>query len=163
MKPKINTSEVEVARVKLEDLRTMILTDSLSFEKAAMEFSTDENSSNMGGKVMDFNTGGMMHEINNMDPSLFFAIDPLKVGEISEPIRLEGQDGTAYYVIIKLDKRKDAHRANLKDDYAIFQQQAEAIKKNDALEKWMGMQIARTYTQLDPQYRNCPFTYHWVK
>jgi peptidyl-prolyl cis-trans isomerase SurA len=54
-----------------------------------------------------------------------------------------------------------AHTANLKDDYLIFKTQAEAVKRNDDLDRWVSKKLNSTFVRLDEEYRGCDYTFNW--
>jgi peptidyl-prolyl cis-trans isomerase SurA len=73
-------AQVEAARVKTEGIRKQLL-EGDDFGKLALEYS-DDDSKSQGGELGDFSRGEMIDPIQN-------AIDQMKVGAISEPIRTE--------------------------------------------------------------------------
>jgi peptidyl-prolyl cis-trans isomerase SurA len=73
-------AQVEAARVKAENIRKQLL-DGADFNKLALQYS-DDDSKNQGGELGDFARGEMIDPIQN-------AIDQMKVGAVSEPIRTE--------------------------------------------------------------------------
>ena len=68
------------ARAKADSVHKQ-LADGADFGKLAREYS-DDDSKSQGGELGDFSRGDMIDPIQN-------AIDHMKVGEISEPIRTE--------------------------------------------------------------------------
>jgi len=73
-------AQVEAARVKAEGIRKQLL-DGADFGKLALEYS-DDDSKSQGGELGDFSRGDMIDPIQN-------AVDQMKVGAISEPIRTD--------------------------------------------------------------------------
>ena len=73
-------AQVEAARVKADSIHKQLL-DGADFGKLARQYS-DDDSKSQGGELGDFSRGDMIDPIQN-------AIDHMKVGEISEPIRTE--------------------------------------------------------------------------
>jgi len=78
--PNASPAQVEAARVKAEGIRKQLL-DGADFGKLAFQYS-DDDSKSQGGELGDFSRGEMIDPIQN-------AIDQMKVGAISEPIRTE--------------------------------------------------------------------------
>lgn len=78
--PNATPAQVETARVKAESIHKQLL-DGADFGKLARQYS-DDDSKSQGGELGDFSRGDMIDPIQN-------AIDHMKVGDISEPIRTE--------------------------------------------------------------------------
>ncbi|MFM1932988.1 MAG: hypothetical protein RL226_2291, partial [Bacteroidota bacterium] len=111
--PKVSDADLVAAQVKLDSIALAISADSISFDKAALRYSTDDETKNQGGKVSNYYQGGLRHSVDELERNLFFVLDKLKVGEVSQPIALETPSGTPYFVLFKLDARIPAHQANL--------------------------------------------------
>ncbi|MDG1262783.1 MAG: peptidylprolyl isomerase [Flavobacteriales bacterium] len=157
----IDEKDLQVAYNLADSLALAIQVDSLTFEKAAIAYSTDEETSNQGGKVSNFQQGGMKHNVDDLERDIFLALNNLKVEEISVPIIKEDPSGNPYYVIYQLDGRISAHVANLQDDYLMFKQQCEAEMRQAAFEKWVAKRINSTYVRLNDDYKDCTFEFPW--
>lgn len=163
MSPKITPKDLDLAKIKAEKAYRLLQSDSLSFESAVKLFSTDEETRNQGGKVISPATGSSKLEIKEIPPNIYFILDKLEEGQLSEPALVELSNGKSAWVIFRLDKRTPAHQANLKDDYLIFSQQTEATKKNEKLRKWIDDTIHKTYVWLDEDLQKMDYTYDWLK
>lgn len=162
MSPKILIEDLNLARKSLEDLMPL-LRDSLDFQKAAQKFSTNEETRNQGGKVINPATGGTRHDVAGLTSELNLTLMSMKPGDISDPILVTADDNTQSYVVYKLDNRIPAHPANMKDDYEIFKQVAENKAKLEETDKWVKKKIAATSIQIDPDYTSCKTQFPWVK
>jgi peptidyl-prolyl cis-trans isomerase SurA len=87
----------------------------------------------------------------------------MKPGDTSDPIMVTAEDGKQSYVIYHLDNRLPAHGANMKDDYEIFKQVAEARAKQVETDKWVKKRIASTFIQTDSEYAGCSSQFNWPK
>ncbi len=161
MSPKIVATDLDVARLKLDTVRTMLSYDSLSFSKAAFKYSTEENTRNAGGKVMNNATGGTKHDVAQLPAELNLVLMEMKVGEISEPILTTKPDGSQAYIMYHLDARTPAHVANIKEDYEIFQNVAENDAKQKEIDKWVKRKLATTYSTTHADYATCTFQFPW--
>ncbi|MFK7756993.1 MAG: peptidylprolyl isomerase [Flavobacteriales bacterium] len=150
------------AKMDLDTVRQLILSDSLSFFDASGIYSNDKDTKNAGGKVINPYTGGTKHELSKVDPRVTLVLNKLQPGEISEPVQFENQAGTKEYRIFKLIDRSKAHIANLDDDYRLLKQVAESDLQNEALEKWIKKKLSTTYKRLNEDYQTCPYRYEWV-
>ncbi len=151
------------AKLKLDTIKTLIETDSLSFAGAAGIFSQDKDTKNAAGKVINPYTGGTKHELSKIDPRVTLILNKLNPGEISEPIPFDNQSGQKEFRIFLLLSRSDAHVANIKDDYRLLKQIAESELQNQALEKWIEKKLHTTYKRLNEEYQDCSYRYNWVQ
>lgn len=134
----------------------------MSFSTAALRHSTDEETKNQSGQVSNFRDGGMKHAVDALERDIFLVLAKMQVGEISAPVMRESPGGAPYFVIYRLDDRSSAHQANLRDDYLLFKQMAEADIREKNLEKWMTKKLKSTYIRLNEDYHECSFKYPWI-
>ncbi len=163
MSAKIRPDDLNQARIKLEGLMPVLRSDTLDFTKAANRYSTDVDSKNQGGKALNIATGGKRHDVASLSSELNLVMMSLKPGEISDPILVTKEDGTQAYVVYRLDKRIDAHTANMKDDYEIFKQVTEAQAKQKETDKWVKKKISLTSISVNDEFANCEFQFPWFK
>lgn len=162
MAPEVNANDLNLAQERLSQIITRI-GDTLTFEKAARMYSTDEESKNQGGKVINLSTGGTRHDVASLTSEMNLVLMSMKEGELSTPILVTGDDNSQSYAFYRLDRRIPAHPANMKDDYDIFKQVAEANARRESTDKWVKKKIADTSIQIDEEYRNLAFDFTWVK
>lgn len=160
--PEIDDEDIQTAFQLVDSIANAVRVDSISFENAAIRYSTDEETSNQGGKISNFQMGGMKHNVDELERDVFLALNNLKVNDISEPILKEDQSGNPYYVIYQLDGRIPAHVANLREDYLLFKQQAEAKMRQEAFEKWVAKRINSTYVRMNDDFKSCTFEFPWT-
>ncbi|MEL7144791.1 MAG: peptidylprolyl isomerase [Bacteroidota bacterium] len=142
------------ARDYLDSLRTAILADSITFEKAASEFSDDQITKGSGGYFRDTN-GSNRVSVKELDPNIFFAIDTMAVGNISPPMEFDEQDGTKSYKILYYLGKVPPHQANLDDDYQKIASAALNEKKNRILNNWFNDAQKGIFIQVDKDYDKC--------
>ena len=155
IKPATATVDVEETITELDSIRTLILNDSLTFAKAAKEFSDDKNSKDSGGMITSRATGSMYIPMDQVDPAIFFVIDTMQVGEISEPVPFKTEDGKEAARIIYLKSKSKPHLANLQDDYQKIATAALNEKKGKAIESWFRKNFDTVYIEIDPEYQDC--------
>lgn len=165
MRPQVTDASLILAENALDSLVTAIRTDSLklTFKEAAITFSTDENTSKQEGRVINPASGTARFRVDEVDPKLFFIIDKLQVGDISDPFYFTKADGSGVFYAIRLDGRLPAHTANLDDDYLIFQSQAAADREQTQLEAWVRKKLIRTYVRIDDEYASLDYTFPWLE
>lgn len=159
IKPKISGDQVSRALNKLDSIADQIRRDSITFEQAAIRFSSHKDSRMNGGKFVSTNpseriTWFMLEDLN---PDLYSRIRDMKVGEISEPFRTMDENNKEVFRIVRLDNVKPAHLANLKDDYQTIYNAALAEERSKAIEKWITDKIDRTYIRISEEFRTCDF------
>jgi peptidyl-prolyl cis-trans isomerase SurA len=154
---KPNTATKDIGRTEkiLDSLRIAILSDSISFEKAANEFSKDRGTKENGGFFIDAPTGSSKIPLENLEGVVFFTIDTMKVGDISHPIPFRMEDGTEALRIIYLKTKTPAHVANLKDDYQKIYKAALTEEKDKALNQWFDKTIGEVFMDVSPEYKQC--------
>jgi peptidyl-prolyl cis-trans isomerase SurA len=162
MTPKVKDKDLELAHQLADSAYLQLKNQTLTFREAALRYSADEESKNQDGQVMSPVTGGLKHEIGNMDPEINLILSRMKPGEISEPVLSTTADGAKRYVIYRLDDRINAHKANLDLDYEIFQNAATSETKRKATDNWVKSKLNRTYIQTDEEFRACEFEFIWL-
>jgi len=121
---------------KLKKIREDILSGEATFEDMAKEYSEDENSSKLGGRLQWLTKEQGL-------PSFIEHAVKLKPGEISEPF--SSQYG---YHIIKLDDYKPAHALNIKDDNQIIRQLVAEKKNMEELDRILNKLKVETYIDI---------------
>ena len=155
LKPATGTADASVAATKLTRIRSQILKDSISFAKAAKDFSTDKMTAANGGLLINRQSGGSKLPLDKLDPAVFFIIDTMKVGHITPPLPYRTDDGKEAMRILYLKSNTPPHQANLLDDYQKISQAAIAQKKNRALDEWYEKNRSTVYLEVAPEYADC--------
>ena len=161
IKPTISTADFDLTKVKADSIRTLIVNDSISFKEAVDEYSEDENSQSVAGSLVNRQTGSTYFEMDQLDPDVFFAVESLKEGEMSQPTLVKAPDGSKQYKIFIIQSRTVPHRANLEDDYSRIQEFAQQQKQNEAMNKWITEKVENTFVQLNKQYSSCSSMIKW--
>lgn len=152
--PKPSEEDLKKASGFLDSLRTLIVTDSLNFEKAAKEHSDDVGTKGNGGFFSDAD-GGLRLTVDELDPVVFFKIDSMEVGDVSKPIIYRTDDGKDAVRILYYKSRISPHEASLHDDYHKIQVAALNEKKNRILEKWFVKARQDVFINIDKTYDYC--------
>ncbi len=148
-------SDLDNAKLELLEIKKNIENDSITFAKAAKKHSDDKLTQNSGGIINDENSGSSKIPLQSLDPSIFFIIDTMKVGQISAPQPYRLQDGKEALRIIYFKSKFEPHKANLKDDYQKIFASALNEKKSKMLSEWFKKHQADIFIQLDEEYKNC--------
>lgn len=163
IKPKITSDDLTLAQNKLDSIRTLLLTDSLTFSKAVKLYSDKSTESyNNDGLLINPRSGSAIFETSELDPDIYFAVDRLKPGEITAPIEFSMYDNSKAYRLLLLQSKTSPHKANLKQDYNKIQQATMEQKKNLYVIKWVTEKAKDTYISISPLYDDCPNLDKWV-
>jgi peptidyl-prolyl cis-trans isomerase SurA len=101
--------------------------------------------------------------VSSLSSELNLVFMGMNQGDRSDAILVSAEDGKQAYVVYHLDNRLPAHAANMKDDYDIFKQVAEARAKQTETDRWIKKKIAATYIKTDPEYMGCTTQFSWPK
>ena len=162
IKPEVSSSDLNKAKLTLDTLVTKIRNNEISFTEAAEKHSDDTDTKFSGGLIINQNTGHSRFETDQLDPNLFFIIDKLQPGEISDPVQMDTEDGGKAYRIVQLKMRTQPHKANLRDDYQRIKEAALGEIQSEAIENWMEKKKKNTYIQVDENYKMCLLIQEWV-
>lgn len=112
----------EPAIRKLQAIRDSILLHKRPFHEMARRHSEDPESAPLGGQILNPQTGQRGLPLEALDPLFRETVDTLQVGSISLPAPFQMLDGSRAYHIVWLQRRVEAHRANLEQDYPQIEQ-----------------------------------------
>lgn len=149
-------SEEDVKRAEhfLDSIRGLVIADSMTFEWAAKEFSSDVPTKGNGGYLTDAD-GGTHMPVDELDPFIYFRIDTMQVGNITHPITYRTDDGKEAVRIIYYKSRVAPHEASLEKDYHRIRQAALNEKRNNILQKWFVKARQDVFISIDDDYNFC--------
>jgi peptidyl-prolyl cis-trans isomerase SurA len=152
VKPRITSEDDEAARQQLLFIRSRVLQDSLTFSQAAARYSNDKMTKDGSGMLLDAQTGEPRIPLDRLPADLFFKIDPMTVGQISEPLEylIQENEIKKAWQIIFLRNRTVPHRANLKDDYQKFYKAALQSKQAGELDRWFSKAKEQVFVDIKP-------------
>ena len=152
----LEPSEEDLAKVKvyLDSLRTAIITDSLSFEKIAKEYSDDQLTASNGGFMMG-ETGSAFVPTDQLDFETFLTLDTMALGNITPPLKYRLEDGKDAMRILYYKDKIKPHQANLLDDYQKISNAALAEKRNRILNSWFDDARKDVFIRIDDEYNQC--------
>lgn len=155
LKPESSELDLEATAADLNKIRARILADSISFAKAAKDFSDDKATKDNGGLMMNQRDRSTYIPLDQVDPSVFFIIDTMKVGAITPPLPYRTEDGKEAMRIIYLKSNTPPHQANLKDDYQKLATYALNEKRRKALATWFEKNKNTVFIDIDPEFNKC--------
>lgn len=152
--PKPSEDDINRAKQYLDSLRTLVVADSITFQKAAKDNSDDKYTAGNGGFFEDRN-GGSYISSEDLDPVIFFTIDTLEVGSITEPIVYRTDDGKEATRILYYKSKVKPHQANLKQDWQKIQTAALNEKKSRVLNDWFNRAREDVFISIGKDYEYC--------
>ena len=180
LRPVYTSEELGESLNLLDSLANQIRIDSITFEKAAMEFSDDASSKMNGGIVSNHD---ILEQYSPMDAASltvtkflkedfgrfksledYNALMRLKPGEVSSAFLAEDMLGNQMAKIVKLVEVIPTHTASLNDDYLRLEEMALADKQERVFREWLTKKIDAMYVYIIPEFRDGEFeNKHWVK
>lgn len=152
--PKPSEQDLENASRYLDSLRKVIKADSISFQKAAKEYSDDMQTKGNGGFFSD-RDGNIRLMVDELDPIVFFKLDSLGIGEISDPVVYRTDDGKDAVRILYYKSRIAPHQASLEDDWSRIQAATLNEKKDKILQRWFAKARKDVFISVDQAYNYC--------
>lgn len=162
--PKVKLEDKLDAKSRLDSIANLIKSDSLSFKVAALHFSEDEQSRLNEGLMVNPMNASTKFTLDELPTNEYSVIKDLKVGELSEPFESRDENGKVVFKIIRINKKIEAHRANLKDDYEMIEQMTLMNKQQSVVDKWITEKKKKTYIHIDESFLECEFLKDgWIK
>ncbi len=150
------------AKRELDSVYNLISTNQMTFADAAMKFSDDESTKHSGGMMLNPQDGSTKIPTDQLDPSIFFQIDNMKVGDVSMASAYKTPTGEQAYRLVKFIAKTEPHQANLTDDYIKIQQAALTSKQNKEIEKWFSKKRTQTYIRINEEFSSCEKLQPWI-
>jgi len=156
IKPEITQADINLVMANLDTVRQLIIDRSLLFTAAVKKYGDkNQQSFNNDGRVANPRSGNTFFEVADLDTDIFFAIDGLQPGDITEPFEFKSEDGTKLYRIVLLQSRSKPHKADLGLDYGKIQTAALEQRKTQLTEKWVMEKLRTTYLSVGQMFGNC--------
>lgn len=162
--PKMTNADFFRSKQQLDSIYTEITEGRISFEDAAKKFSSDDNSRQNGGLMINpqtANTKFSNEDLIQMDEKLIVTMNNMNIGDVSKPMQYQSMDKKVGFRLLKLKNRIDPHKTNLKDDYQKLSLMATEEKNQKLRKDWIRKRSKITYIKLDPQY-SCKFDSYWT-
>lgn len=160
IQPKPSTDEQVKAITYLDSIRTIIIDEKLSLDKAAKKYSEGPTKMN-GGMVVNPYNSSLVFDRQSMDDATFTTVNKLIPGEYSDCVPFVNDDGVMAYRLIYLKEKVAEHKANIVEDYDMIKNAALEQKKYEALEKWVVEKVKVTNIKISEQYKYCNFVTKW--
>ena len=152
--PTSSELDIEQTEQELDSIRNLVINGGQDFEKLAKDISDDQMSAPTGGFFLN-NQGGTSIPVDQLDPTVYFTLDTLNVGDITPPIPFRMPQGQEAVRIIYFKSKIPPHQANLKQDWQKIQEAALNEKKSKAELKWVKDSIGKVYIYVADEFKNC--------
>lgn len=160
LRPKISPLELQKAAVFLDSIQAFIVSDSISFKAAALAFSDSQNRFN-NGFILNPNTGNAMFQAEELDPKVFYVIDKLGIGEVSNAVSYTTPENQEAFRLLQLVKKVEPHKANMNQDYDVIQKAAINKKKQVVIDNWVKERANKTYIRINEKFNTCNYFEDW--
>lgn len=132
----------------LSAVRDSILHQGMPFAVMAKRHSEEERSAQLGGRVIDPQTGERDLVLANLGDLWQETLDTMSIGEISRPARVELESDRQAYHIVELERRVPEHEVALDTDYERIEQFALQDKRSRVLQEWITRLRTEVYVDL---------------
>ena len=168
IRPHVTKEEIALAIQNLDSIRNDILAEKFTFEEAATYLSSDKDTRNNRGLMVNTQnvtnpnptprTGTSRFEMSELHPDIAKVISNMKVGEISKPISMINlKTNKEIAAIVKLKSRIEGHKASLSEDFQALKAMVEDEKREEILNKWIAKKQKETYIRINDNWKNCDF------
>ena len=165
LRPRVSIDDKMKSIAKLDSIRVLVVDSGVPFEAAVAKFSEDKNTVMSGGLMTNMNTGASKFEYQELPPEIARQIYSLNEGEVTKAfVMMDRTKNKEVCVLVKLKTKRDAHKANIVDDFQVIRNMLEAKLREQTIEDWIRMKQKEIYVHIDPNWRGCDFQYPgWVE
>ena len=164
LKPRVSIDDKVRSIELLDSVRTLVVDSGLVFEAAVARYSQDKSTVMSGGLMTNMNTGASKFEYQDLPPEIAKQIYTLAEGEVSVPfVMMDRTKNKEICAIVRLKTKRDAHKANLVDDFQVIREMLEQKLSADCIDQWIRNKQKEIYVSIDPMWRGCDFQYPgWI-
>ena len=160
LRPRVSIDDKMKSIAKLDSIRVLVVDSGVPFEAAVSKFSEDKNTVMSGGLMTNMNTGASKFEYQELPPEIARQIYSLNEGEVTKAfVMMDRTKNKEVCVLVKLKTKRDAHKANIVDDFQVIRNMLEAKLREQTIEDWIRMKQKEVYVHIDPNWRGCDFQY----
>ena len=160
LKPRVSFDDKVKAMGKLDSIRVQVVDSGMLFEAAVAKYSEDKNTLMSGGLMTNPNSGASKFEYQDLPAEIAKQIYSMKEGDVSQPfVMMDRMKNKEVCAIVKLKSKRDAHKANLVDDFQVILHMLEQKLSSEMIDQWISNKQKEIYVQIDPAWRGCDFQY----
>jgi len=162
-KPEITFDDREQAKATLDSVRQLIQADSMTFTRAVKLFSENDETKNNAGIMVNPQAGTAVYPVGDLPTEVYFAIDEMEVGDISEPLEYYDARQELHYRLVTMLAYSEPHKASLEDDYSKIQAAALDQKKATYMSDWIDRKAVKSYITISDEYKQCSNMSKWFE
>ena len=164
LKPRVSSDDKYKAVQKLDSIHIQVVDSGMPFEVAVARFSEDKNTAMSGGLMTNPNTGASKFEYQDLPPEIARQIYSMNEGDVSQPFMMMNKTkNKEVCAIVRLKTKRDAHKANLVDDFQVIRSMLMQKQQAQTIDEWIRAKQKEIYVQIDPAWSGCDFQYpNWV-
>ncbi len=158
-------ASLDRAKLQIDSLYQMVVDKKIPFSTAASLYSDNNDTKYNGGMLMNAeNVQSRTTYIptDKLDPSVFFAVDTMKVGGYSKPYQFTSREGKQGYRFVFLKSKTSPHKANLDEDFPKIKEMAFDDKLDRKVSEWFEKRRKSTYVKIDPEFQSCQSLKIWA-
>lgn len=166
LRPKVSEQSLIDALGRMDSIRAdMVDNKKFSFEEAARYISSDKDTRNNNGIMVNEETGNARFEMQQLPQEVSRKVSTMEPGDESEPfIMKDPRKNSDIIAMVKLTARIPGHKANIADDFQTIKSMYESAQKTKILKDWLDKKIASTYIRIEDGWRDCDFEHKgWLK
>ena len=155
IQPQASKEDIDNTIKFMDSVREEVMSNRIDFEEAVQEHSDDRITRSNLGYFQDNETRNNFINTDKLDPVIFFIIDTLKVGTLSNPMIFRTPENRRAIRLIFYKDHKESHFLSLEKDYEKVSQRALGTKKIDIFTKWIKNLLGELYLNIDDDYKYC--------
>lgn len=159
--PEITSVELSATKKLADSVYQELQAGKMTFAQAFNKYSKDDYLTMSGGYLTSQINGSVNLGLDEVDRYVAMNMDKIPVGGYSEPHNFQDMYGQQVIRIVHIKEKNDPHVFNLKDDYAIIQNQALMMKQVDHIKNFVNRNIQSFYIYIDPEYNKCDNLKDW--
>lgn len=165
LKPRISSTDKDIAIKRLDSIANLVRTNKMTFEQAVIYFSQDKNTAMNAGLMLNDKSGTSKFEYQDLPQEVAKVVYSMNVGELSKPFSMiNPKTNKEVVAVVKVKSKTPNHKANLADDYQMLRSYYESKKKEEFITNWIIKKQKETYISIDPLWQKCDFQYPgWIK
>lgn len=162
IRPENTSADFAVVSARMDSIYNMLYAKQIDWCTAVKRYaSADIGNKGYCGFLTDETTGSQKMLFEDLPLEIKPVVDKLRPGEFSEAMRSYTPDGRVVFRMVYLKSFIAPHQANLIQDYGRIQLEAEAVKKQKAIETWVEKTRVNTYIKVNSGQIACPDIKKW--
>ncbi|CDG49619.1 PpiC-type peptidyl-prolyl cis-trans isomerase [Cardinium endosymbiont cBtQ1 of Bemisia tabaci] len=150
--------EIKLVEIELNKISVQIVSGTLKFEAVVQQYAEDKKIA-VQARLITHNqqdellSAGIRIPFEHLHPEVYFAIERLNVGEVSQPEKYIDTLGRSAWRLYYLKQKVEAHPMNLTQDYEQIHAHFLEQKRKAVLDKWMQRAKSEFVINFAPEYR----------